>query len=130
MNFPREQTTNDLALFPAYGLSKHGNRIIFFSSVQRSVGPLIGLQSSLEPYSWLDLYVRGTQVVGFGDATTSLGLFEVGLSVRPYSHLAFDGGYRIMKYRKIGPLTERIGPGQARIDLGLSGPMVGLRLDF
>ncbi len=95
-----------------------------------SVGPLIGLQFSLEPYPSMDVYVRGTQVVGFGDATTSLGLVEIEMSIRPYSHLAFEGGYRIMKYRKIGSVAERIGPGEAKINLVLSGPTVGLRLDF
>ncbi len=97
---------------------------------RRSIGPLFGVEGSLEVYSWLDLYGRVTQAIGFSDATSTLGLVELGLSVRPYPHVALTGGFRRERYTQPRLLTQMMGFDDTRIDLKLRGPVVGLQLDF
>ncbi len=98
-----------------------------------SVGPLLGFQLSLEPYSWLDLYIRDTEVIGFdfGGNTLILGLAELGLSVRPFSHVAFSGGFRRIHYNQSAVVSKGFGGStDPRVRLSLTGPMLGIYLDF
>jgi hypothetical protein len=88
-----------------------------------TVGPLLGLQYTFDPYSWLDLYARGSLTAGFGRNTTTLVLGEGGIAVSPFPHLALVGGWRWIGY------GEDLG-NEAEVDLRLSGPMAGIHLDF
>jgi len=97
---------------------------------RRSIGPLLGAEGSLAAYSWLDLYGWATQAIGFSDATSTLGLVELGLSVKPYSHVAVAGGYRWERYTQPRLLTQMMGFDETRIDLKLRGSVVGLHIDF
>jgi hypothetical protein len=85
---------------------------------------------SFDPYSWLGRYVRATQAIGFSDATTTLGVAELGLSVKPHPRLALAGGYRRERYTQPRILGQVFGTNDARIDLKLRGPVVGLQIDF
>ena len=97
---------------------------------RRSIGPLFGAEGFLELYSWLDLYGRVTQAIGFSDATTTLGLVELGLSVEPFSHVTLAGGYRWERYTQPRLASQIIGFDETRIDLKLRGPVIGLHIDF
>jgi hypothetical protein len=97
---------------------------------RRSIGPIFGLDGALRVYSWVDLYARATQAIGFTDATSTLGLVELGLSIRPYPHVALAGGFRWERYTQPRLLSQLTGLDDTRIDLKLHGPIVGLHIDF
>lgn len=97
---------------------------------RRSIGPLLGVEASLEAYTWLDLYGRATQAIGLSDATSTLGLVELGLSVRPYPQVALAGGFRWERYTQPRFLTQMMGFDDTRIDLKVRGPVVGLHVNF
>lgn len=95
-----------------------------------SIGPVVGLEGFLEPYSWLGLYARGTQALGFGRSASTLGLIELGLSVRVHPRVALAGGYRRERYTQPEVLARQFGVEEARVDLKLRGPTASLLIDF
>lgn len=97
---------------------------------RRSIGPMFGLEGSVRASSWLGLYGRFTQAIGFSDATTTLGFFEAGVSVRPVSHVVLATGLRWERYTQPRLLSQLTGVDETRIDLKLHGPVVGLQVDF
>lgn len=94
-------------------------------------GPMIGVQFSVRPYAWAEIYTRANGGLGFGDTYSSLGWVEFGISVKPYPHLGIMGGYRSLNYSQ-GSQNSSSGGGSnvADINLILCGPVVGLQLDF
>jgi hypothetical protein len=95
-----------------------------------SIGPVVGLEGFLEPYSWLGLYVRGTQALGFGRSAITLGVIELGLSMRPHPRVALAGGYRRERYTQPEFTDRMFGLEEARVDLKLRGPTAHLLIDF
>lgn len=94
-------------------------------------GPLLGLQFSVSPYSWADLYLRANGALGFGQTESGLSWVELGMSVKPYPHLGILAGFRSLKYWQGSLYTSKwAAPNSADVNLVLRGPVVGLQLEF
>jgi hypothetical protein len=68
--------------------------------------------------------------LGEGYLTSSLGVFELGASIRPHPRVAITGGYRRERYTHVLWLTELFGVKSPTIDFDLSGPMIGVQVEF
>ena len=91
-----------------------------------TVGPMVGLQLALEPFSGLTLYGRTTSGFGlFGRIPSDVISVEAGLSIRLARSLSLAGGWRKLRYRE-NDLYEQ----DSTVDLSSSGPMAGIHLSF
>jgi hypothetical protein len=94
-------------------------------------GPMIGVQFSVRPYAWAEIYTSANGGLGFGETYSSLGWVEFGISVKPRPHWAIMGGYRSLNYSQGSQNSSSDGGSNvADVSLILSGPVVGLQLDF
>jgi len=93
-------------------------------------GPMVGVQFSVMPYSWGELYLRAMGALGFGGLDSKLGWGEVGITIRPYPPLGIMGGYRSLSYWQGSMYPSGTSPNVAEITFGLNGPVVGLQLEF
>ena len=89
-----------------------------------SLGPQMGYDLIIDPASWLDFYGRASMTIGFPYDSISFGAVETGITVKPAPNLSLFGGWRLIEYRQDDEISG------AGITMRLSGPMVGVHLEY
>jgi hypothetical protein len=93
------------------------------SDTSTSLGPHFGARAEFDAAKWLSIYGQVAGMFGWGSgAMMNLSAFDVGVVGRPSNRMGIFAGYRFWGYRE-----ER---SPSAIDLEMSGPVLGLQLDF
>ena len=88
-------------------------------------GPGIGVRGEWHPREEFNVYVQAMEhflLLGRQSDTASLGTIDVGVGIRPIEHVRLFGGWRWLNYENEKNSSD--------IELELSGPVVGVQLEF
>lgn len=108
------------------GAGEHATETIF------SLGPRAGLRLAGHPTKWLDLQVEGTMCYGVSShwGTGRRGA-EFAAIVRPWPSVGFLAGWRWWQYNANAYDPDYVGGyDESDVEVKLSGPVVGLQVDF
>jgi hypothetical protein len=95
-----------------------------------TIGPYLGARMNWQPFAVVGAYVQAfgyVGVLGFSDSYSGIAAAshsgaELALTITPHRSVTLFGGWRVWSYNE-----ERSG---SDVDLRMSGPIAGLRLDF
>jgi hypothetical protein len=101
-------------------MSVPGNRA---HDTSTSLGPYFGARAEYDALRWLSIYGQVSGMLGWGNGgPVDLAGFDIGVLGRPADRVGIFAAYRFWGYR------EDRSP--SAIDLEMSGPVLGIQLDF
>ncbi len=89
-----------------------------------TIGPLVGLKTTVDLFDWWSIYGMAHASFGFGreGATSSKKLVELGAQFSPIDSVGVFAGWR----KRVLDISRR----GSDFDLDFSGPLVGIQLNF